>query len=463
MAKKTINLGTALNDGTGDALRVGAQKINDNFTELYTVLGGQTDAPLSIVSKLLAGDGIIVSSATGDILVTNKPATTNTLGGIRAGTGITVDLDGVASVNVYELPKSSSTILGGIKVGDRLSIDSQGVLSADPGAYTLPKATGSALGGIKIGVGLSIDGGGIVSVSTSDRLISGLSEVVLDAEGDLNIPGTITSSTPINIIAGGNALDLEINYVQLQWASDVANPDNGKNQYIWAAEDGAHINTSMFGTEGIVYDNQWWFKNDGVFQLPVGGDIVDSTGTSVLGGNGGLSAYEIAVDNGFDGTEQEWLDSLVGADGAPGANGQDGAPGAPGADGQDGVIETRTTVSATTASLANNATGNLTITGFKGYVLYKIQTSVAAWVRIYTDSASRTADASRSQTTDPSLGSGVIAEVITTGAETILISPGTIGFSNESTPSTNIQLAVTNKSGSTGTVTVTLTVLQIEA
>jgi len=28
-------------------------------------------------------------------------------------------------------------------------------------------------------------------------------------------------------------------------------------------------------------------------------------------GNDGLSAYEIAVNNGFSGTEQEWLDSLV--------------------------------------------------------------------------------------------------------------------------------------------------------
>ena len=37
-----------------------------------------------------------------------------------------------------------------------------------------------------------------------------------------------------------------------------------------------------------------------------------------LGGSGtaGKSAYEIAVDNGFVGTETEWLESLKGADGA---------------------------------------------------------------------------------------------------------------------------------------------------
>lgn len=35
----------------------------------------------------------------------------------------------------------------------------------------------------------------------------------------------------------------------------------------------------------------------------------------IVAGKDGLSAYEIAVNNGFEGTEQEWLDSLNGADG----------------------------------------------------------------------------------------------------------------------------------------------------
>ena len=50
-------------------------------------------------------------------------------------------------------------------------------------------------------------------------------------------------------------------------------------------------------------------------------------------GADGKSAYEVAVENGFSGTEQEWLDSLVGADGAPGDPGDPGDPGPPGADG----------------------------------------------------------------------------------------------------------------------------------
>jgi hypothetical protein len=82
---------------------------------------------------------------------------------------------------------------------------------------------------------------------------------------------------------------------------------------------------------------------------------------------------------------------------------------------------------------------------------------------LYTDSASLTADGTRLQGSDPLPGAGVIAEVITTSAQTILISPGTIGFNAESSPTTAIPIAVTNLSGATGTITVTLTILQLEA
>lgn len=39
MAKQTLGLGSAANDNTGDTLRVGGDKINDNFNEIYTALG----------------------------------------------------------------------------------------------------------------------------------------------------------------------------------------------------------------------------------------------------------------------------------------------------------------------------------------------------------------------------------------------------------------------------------------
>ena len=125
-------------------------------------------------------------------------------------------------------------------------------------------------------------------------------------------------------------------------------------------------------------------------------------------------------------------------------------------------IGTRGTVAGTTSSIANNASTNLDITGHKGYFLYKIQTSAAAWVRIYSSASVRTSDSARSETSDPTPGSGVIAEAITTGAQTVLITPFAGGFNDENPVTTTIPCAVTNKSGSTQTITVTLTVVPVE-
>ena len=133
------------------------------------------------------------------------------------------------------------------------------------------------------------------------------------------------------------------------------------------------------------------------------------------------------------------------------------------ASGVGGGLVTRQTLTGTTSSLANNATAELNIVGYKSYTLLKIQTSAAAWVRVYTDDASRDADVTRSEGQDPVAGSGVVTEVITTGAQTVLISPGVIGFNNDSTPNTNIYLSVTNRSGSTTSITVTLTAIRLEA
>jgi hypothetical protein len=126
-------------------------------------------------------------------------------------------------------------------------------------------------------------------------------------------------------------------------------------------------------------------------------------------------------------------------------------------------LGTRVSAGGTTASLANNATGSISITGFKTYMMYKINTNAAAWVRFYITNAARSADASRSQGDDPSAGAGVIAEVITAGSETVILSPGVLGYNDDATPTTTIYVAVTNLSGSTRTITVTATLLQLES
>jgi hypothetical protein len=84
-------------------------------------------------------------------------------------------------------------------------------------------------------------------------------------------------------------------------------------------------------------------------------------------------------------------------------------------------------------------------------------------VRLYTTAAARTADISRSQGFDPTAGSGVIVETITTsGRLAQLISPAIVGFNDDSPPTSTIYGAVTNLSGVTSQVTVTLSLIKLE-
>lgn len=60
------------------------------------------------------------------------------------------------------------------------------------------------------------------------------------------------------------------------------------------------------------------------YKDPSTGEWVKQAGGSGGTGSDGKSAYEIAVDNGFEGTEADWLESLKGETGATGVAGADG-------------------------------------------------------------------------------------------------------------------------------------------
>lgn len=67
------------------------------------------------------------------------------------------------------------------------------------------------------------------------------------------------------------------------------------------------------------------------------GNVTVTPGGSGEMGPAGLSAYEIAVQDGFEGTETEWLASLVGPQGEQGIQGEQGEQGEPGTPGTNGT------------------------------------------------------------------------------------------------------------------------------
>ena len=200
---------------------------------------------------------------------------------------------------------------------------------------------------------------------------------------------------------------------------------------------------------------------DGSFTHTEGGLTWIWNGTSWRSSGGTLDTYVLptastSVLGGVkvDGTTVTISNGVISSAGGGGGGGGGGTS-----------LGSRQTFNASTSSAhANNTAENITITAYKGYALYKVKVAEPAWVSLYVSSAARTADASRSITMDPTPGSGVIAEVITQSTnETVLFTPAVIGYNDDSTPSTNVYLKVQNRSGSTQSINVELTVTQLEA
>lgn len=402
MAKQVIGVGAAANDGTGDPIRNAMIKINANFTELY-------DDQFSGAYADLTGKPTIPTELT-DLGITDG-ANNQVLTTDGAGNFTFTDASGGSSYTNVSVDAHLNT---GTATNNQLlswtGTDYDWIDPSSSGSTTFAALT---------------------EVNTAD----------LDVH-DIAVQAKTTFAVTAN---GASAYRFDINGI-----------NDNPTVYVRAGETiafdltglgGAHpfqIQTAG-GTGGTAY-------NTGLIHIAVNG--TKTIGAAAQEKVSGTLYWKVPAS--ISGTYEYICTSHASM------NGNIEVEPAAGASGGSG-LQTRVTRNGTTASLANNAAGNLDITGFKSYALMAIQTDKAAWVRIYANGASRTADASRLQTTDPAPDAGVIAEVITTGAQTVLISPGVFGFNFEGTPTTNIPCAVTNLSGSTGTVVLTLSVLQLEA
>lgn len=127
-----------------------------------------------------------------------------------------------------------------------------------------------------------------------------------------------------------------------------------------------------------------------------------------------------------------------------------------------GTLYTRSGFTTTSNSLANFASENLNISGYKSYVLMSVSTSHACWVRFYSDQASRIADQTREITADPVAGSGVVAEFITTGNQTQKVTPFIFGGNLETVPTDDLYMRVTNLSGGTTQINISVLLTRLE-
>ena len=119
MARQTLNKGTTANDGTGDTLRTAAGKINDNFEELYSFLGG--DALTDYVN--LSDSGLVynhvINSGFKTVLTADSSAASYEVN-LPAGSGSLILETSTATLTNKTLtsPLINNPTIDGLKVND---------------------------------------------------------------------------------------------------------------------------------------------------------------------------------------------------------------------------------------------------------------------------------------------------------------------------------------------------------
>ena len=430
MSKVGINTGSAPNAGDGSSLLAGANAINANFNELYsllgdgstlvsgvaTVTGGDIDVTGIVTASNFSGSGAGLTSLqspqlTGSLPAIDGKSLTGIVTTIVAGTNISVSGNGTGSVTV-----SAS---GGGASGNTVVVKDDG--STVGAAGTINFGTGVAVSALSAGivtVTASGGSGGVWSsnaagINTSAKVGIGTTTAdsfyELEVQGNANITGFLTATTLRGAVIGdvtGNASSA----TQLQTARNIGG-------------------VSFNGTSAI--------------NLP-GVNIAGNQNTS------GTAANLSGTPNITVGTVAS---SDITSTGVVTATSFDGS----------NVLKSRTIVTGSTPSIANNGIGNTDISGFKSYGLIQVGLSTAGWLRIYTDNAARANDVNRSVGEDPTPGDGVIADIVTTGLSTTKnITPFTLGGNLDNPVSDKIYVAVTNQSGTTQAISVNLTILKLE-
>ena len=119
------------------------------------VAGPQGPAGVAGATGPAGSSGVVTVTAP----LTNSGTSSAAALALSIGSGLSV-VGGSLTADGYTLPTASASVLGGIKVGSGLTIDGSGVVTA-AGTYTLPEATVSTLGGVIVGSGLAVTSGTI--------------------------------------------------------------------------------------------------------------------------------------------------------------------------------------------------------------------------------------------------------------------------------------------------------------
>ena len=135
MSYQALNFGTVVNDGTGDTLPVAADKINDNFVEIYNLLGSgtQLSSGISATATVVTLTAPTISGVVGGTItsatITTLTGTTFNAGTLALAAGSITDSSGAISFGNENLTTTGSVTAASLDISGNVDID--GTLETD--------------------------------------------------------------------------------------------------------------------------------------------------------------------------------------------------------------------------------------------------------------------------------------------------------------------------------------------
>jgi hypothetical protein len=130
MSKQTINIGASPNDGTGTPLRTSFDYTNQNFTELYTALGGGVGLPGATTQVIFNDGGTNLAGDAG--LVYNKTTDALTVAGLVTAGSATITGDLTVDTSTLKVDSTNNRV----GIGTATPVSSLQVLDGDITATT---------------------------------------------------------------------------------------------------------------------------------------------------------------------------------------------------------------------------------------------------------------------------------------------------------------------------------------
>ena len=180
MTRQNINIGSAANDGTGDTLRSAGTKINQNFQEIYTQLGGDSsNLTTQVIIKDSGGVGTIIYEGTSadsheTKLIVDQPTADRTVT-IPNATGTIVLRNSTDTLTNKTL---TTPIIASISNSGTMTVPTGGGTLATIGGtqtFTNKTLTSPTLNTAKIGTSLNdVNGNELIKVTATGSAVNEL-------------------------------------------------------------------------------------------------------------------------------------------------------------------------------------------------------------------------------------------------------------------------------------------------